>query len=735
MKNLKEKKRVIVESSSEEDEEDFEGHEDKDIEETSGDEIEDESKNDDNDEVEEEEIEGEEDESEAEDNDAEDVESKLNNLGNEGSKKGEISYSDKSFEELGIGKWLTKQLNEYGLTRPTPVQGNCIPKILEGSDVLGCAKTGTGKTLAFALPILQKLAVDPYGVFAVILTPTRELATQISDQFIAFGRPLNLQVCTEKKKVIVESSSEEDEEDFEGNEDEDIEETSGDEIEDESKNDDNDEVEEEIEGEENESEAEDNDAEDVESKLNNLGNEGSKKGEISYSVKSFEELGIGKWLTKQLNEYGLTRPTPVQGNCIPKVLEGSDVLGCAKTGTGKTLAFALPILQKLAVDPYGVFAVILTPTRELATQISDQFIAFGRPLNLQVCTVTGGRDQMAQGNELARKPHVVVATPGRLADYIESDPITIGKLFKRIQFLVLDEADQMLDGPYAAQLKIIFQAMGKKRQTLLFSATITSALTKLHQVSIHKPYFFEDIDDVKTVEKLEQRYVLCPKGVKDAYLVYVVKNFYENRNGRSVLVFAHTCRECQALALMFKGLGFNILKYVFSALSDFRSKKIRILICTDVAARGLDVPHVDLVVNHNIPREPKTYVHRVGRSARAGRFGSSVAFVTQYDISLLRDIEKLVGRKLEKLPVSHKKVTTYVTDVLLLKREAEIKLERQKFGEQREIYKRKDLAMKGYSQEDIEKIMSDSKSRKRQPPVTSKMESLANRKTAKKRKA
>uniref|UniRef100_A0AC35F8H0 RNA helicase n=1 Tax=Panagrolaimus sp. PS1159 TaxID=55785 RepID=A0AC35F8H0_9BILA len=526
----------------------------------------------------------------------------------------------------------------------------------------------------------------------------------------------------EKKKLVVaESSSEEEEEESveieDEGDDEDIEESSGDEVEDESEKD----VEVEVGESEADSGAEDDengveDAEDGEEKssedeeLETLGNEGSKKAEITFSDKSFEELGIGKWLTKQLNEYGLTRPTPVQAYCIPKILEGSDVLGCAKTGTGKTLAFALPILQKLAVDPYGIFGVILTPTRELATQISDQFIAFGliltptrelatqisdqfiafgRPVNLQVCTVTGGKDMMAQGNELARQPHIVVATPGRLADYIESDPI-------------------------------IFQAMGKKRQTLLFSATITSALTKLHQVSIHKPFFFEDIDHVKTVEKLEQRYVLCPKGVKDAYLVYVVKNFYENRNGRSVLIFAHTCRECQALALMFKGLGFNVgslhsmipQKERNAALNDFRSKKIRILICTDVAARGLDIPHVDLVVNHNIPREPKVYVHRVGRSARAGRFGSSVAFVTQYDISLLRDIEKLIGKKLEKLPVSHKKVTTYVTDVLLLKREAEIKLERQKFGEQREIYKRKDLAMNGYSQEDIEKIMSDSKSRK-----------------------
>ena len=171
--------------------------------------------------------------------------------------------------------------------------------------------------------------------------------------------------------------------------------------------------------------------------------------------------------------------------------------------------------------------------------------------------------------------------------------------------MVLDEADQMLDGPYGNELKKIFKVLPKERHTLLFSATITSALTQLHQVSIKKPYFFEDVDEVKTVEKLEQRYVLCPISVKDAYLVYVVKQFYENRTDGSVLIFSQTCRECQALALMFKGLGFGVgslhsmipQKDRNNALSQFRSKKIRILICTDVAARGLDIPHVSFKID------------------------------------------------------------------------------------------------------------------------------------------
>uniref|UniRef100_A0A915CNY9 RNA helicase n=1 Tax=Ditylenchus dipsaci TaxID=166011 RepID=A0A915CNY9_9BILA len=228
-------------------------------------------------------------------------------------------------------------------------------------------------------------------------------------------------------------------------------------------------------------------------------------------------------------------------------------------------------------------------------------------MNLKISVIIGGRYQVVQAQELIKRPHIVVATPGRLADHIESDPEGIAKLLKTIKFFVLDEADQLLT------LQTIFKAVPKQRQTLLFSATITSALNQLHQVSIKKPFFFEDDSDVKTVDRLEQRYVLCPNGVKDAYLVYVVKNFYTQRESSSILVFTHTCRECQALSLMFKALGFEvgslhsqiIQSQRTASLTRFRSGKIRILICTDVAARGLDIPHVDLVINHNVPRFPK----------------------------------------------------------------------------------------------------------------------------------
>uniref|UniRef100_A0A183EWH5 Helicase C-terminal domain-containing protein n=1 Tax=Gongylonema pulchrum TaxID=637853 RepID=A0A183EWH5_9BILA len=271
-------------------------------------------------------------------------------------------------------------------------------------------------------------------------------------------------------------------------------------------------------------------------------------------------------------------------------------------------------------------------------------------------------------------------------------------------------------------LKTVLGFLPKQRQTLLFSATITSALSQLHQVSVKRPYFFEDKSDVATVDKLEQKYVLCPTAVKDAYLVYVVKIFHEKHPDSSVLIFSHTCRECQALAIMFSGLGFQVgslhsqisQQERSSALTKFRSGRTRILICTDVASRGLDIPHVDLVVNHNVPQNPKTYIHRVGRSARAGRFGCALTFVTQYDIFLLQEIEKVVGKKLGKLPVSDKKVSQYVTQVLVTKREAEIKLDRQNFGERKAINKRKEMLMAGIDPDEVEKAMKAQQEKRKQ---------------------
>nr|CAD2205189.1 unnamed protein product [Meloidogyne enterolobii] len=426
---------------------------------------------------------------------------------------------------------------------------------------------------------------------------------------------------------------------------------------------------------------------------------------MEHSCVNFRDIGITTWLTKQLEELNLRHPTPVQINCIPKILDGSDVLGCAKTGTGKTLAFVLPILQQLSSDPFGIFALILTPTRELAFQIGDQFNALGRQLNLKCSIIVGGRHQNGSSTGISR-----------LADHLQSDQLGIARLLSTIRFLVLDEADRLLDPAYALQ-----------RQTLLFSATITDALDKLHQLSIRKPYFFEEKDQIQTVKGLEQSFVLCPHTFIDAYLVYIVKEFYTSRESSSILVFVKTCRECQTLALMFKKLGFEVgslhsevlQSLRMSSLARFRSGRIRIMICTDVAARGLDIPHVDLVVNHNVPRCPKSYLHRVGRSARAGRFGAAVTFVTQHDVLLLRSIEQVIGEKMEQIQVPHHEVTLYAAKVLATKREAEIRLENQdnNSDDRKENWRRKELILQGMDDKLIEKEISRWKDNRKSKPI------------------
>ena len=202
---------------------------------------------------------------------------------------------------------------------------------------------------------------------------------------------------------------------------------------------------------------------------------------------TFQSLGLNDWLVKQCRIFGLTAPTPVQAACIPPTLNGQDILACAKTGSGKTAAFALPILQKLCEEPYGIFAVVITPTRELAFQIAEQFKVLGKPINLKTVVITGGRDMVQQGLDLASKPHIVISTPGRLADHLEScNTFSLA----RVKFVVMDECDRLLEDGFGDQLKSIFSALPPKRQTLLFSATLTDTLKKLPQMNEKKPFFW-----------------------------------------------------------------------------------------------------------------------------------------------------------------------------------------------------------------------------------------------------
>ncbi|KAL5543721.1 hypothetical protein UlMin_007505 [Ulmus minor] len=438
----------------------------------------------------------------------------------------------------------------------------------------------------------------------------------------------------------------------------------------------------------------------------------------SSSTTTFEELGLGDWAVKTCKELGMRKPTAVQAHCIPKILAGRDVIGLAQTGSGKTAAFALPILQRLAEDRFGVFALVITPTRELAYQLAEQFRALGSCLRLRCSVIVGGMDMLTQTKSLISRPHVVIATPGRIKVLLENNP-DVPAVFSRTKFLVLDEADRVLDVGFEEELRVVFQSLPKNRQTLLFSATMTSNLEKLLEVSANKAYFYEAYEGFKTVGTLKEQYLLVPRDVKDVYLSHVVSKM-NNMGIRSAIIFVSTLRSCQLLSLLLEELGHDAAALHsmksqalrLSALHRFKSGQAPILIATDIASRGLDIPTVDLVINYDIPRFPRDYVHRVGRTARAGRRGLAVSFVSQYDIELIQEIEAVIGKQLESFECKENEVLSDIKRVYSARRVALMKMRDDGFEERAQDRKKqnmKTLAEKGLLDKRSEKRKRENK--------------------------
>ncbi|RYR63280.1 hypothetical protein Ahy_A04g021079 isoform B [Arachis hypogaea] len=259
----------------------------------------------------------------------------------------------------------------------------------------------------------------------------------------------------------------------------------------------------------------------------------------SSSASTFAQLGLAEWAVKTCGELGMKRPRRVQSHCIPRVLEGRHVLGIDETGSGKTAAFALPILHRLSEHPFGVFALVVTPTRELAFQLAEQFRALGSCLHLRIAVVVGGMDMLRQTKELAARPHVVIATPGRIKALLENPDIPL--VFARTKFLVLDEADRVLDVGFQEELKFIFKCLPENRQNLFFSATTTSNLQKLSERYQDRLYVYEAYEGLKTVQTLKQQAMFIPKKVKEVYLMHILSKM-EDMDIRSAIVFISTCR-------------------------------------------------------------------------------------------------------------------------------------------------------------------------------------------------
>ncbi|XP_014280268.1 probable ATP-dependent RNA helicase DDX47 [Halyomorpha halys] len=372
---------------------------------------------------------------------------------------------------------------------------------------------------------------------------------------------------------------------------------------------------------------------------------------------TFKDLGVIDVLCEACEKLKWSEPTKIQKEAIPLAIAGRDVIGLAETGSGKTAAFALPILQALLEHPQRYFALILTPTRELAFQISEQFEALGSGIGVKTAIIVGGMDMMSQAMVLAKKPHVLIATPGRLVDHLEN---TKGFNLKAVKYLVMDEADRILNMDFEIEVDKILRVMPRERRTFLFSATMTKKVQKLQRACLRNPVKVEVSTKYTTVEKLQQYYIFIPLRYKDVYLVYLLNEMA----GNSFMIFCATCNGTMKTALMLRNLGMSAIPLNgqmsqnkrLAALTKFRAKSRTALISTDVASRGLDIPHVDVVINFDIPTHSKDYIHRVGRTARAGRSGIAVTFVTQYDVELYQRIEHLIGKKLPKFETKDEEV-------------------------------------------------------------------------------
>ncbi|PLW12328.1 hypothetical protein PCANC_17127 [Puccinia coronata f. sp. avenae] len=476
------------------------------------------------------------------------------------------------------------------------------------------------------------------------------------------------------------------------------------------------------------------------------------KTRLSSSL-TFSSLGVQPDLVAALTAMSITSPSEIQQKAIPDILAGRDCIGSSHTGSGKTVAFAIPILQALAKDPISCFCLILTPTRELAFQIGSQFKVLGSLAipGFTYSVVVGGMDMISQALDLNKRPHVIIATPGRLVDHIKSGEGEVGRWnLRRCKFLVLDEADRMLTPTFAEPLSYLINEQlppASERQTLLFTATVTEPVLALSEKTPppgkQKPVVHLcGPSRINLPPTLKQFYSFIPSQVKDVYLYYILLNVcdltglapppqrqkapkskkmkYSNKAKRLIdedeepdpvsnlpqtIIFVSKPRVAEQLHLLLdsshlpypiksRSLHSNLSQIQrLDAICEFEERQVPVLISTDLGSRGLDLKQVKLVINWNVPLEPNEYVHRVGRTARRNQGGegngASISLVTEHDIECVLKVEEHIASKLELIDLKEDKVLEYLNPISKAKREAELDLNEMKFGQRQLIHKRK----------------------------------------------
>lgn len=365
---------------------------------------------------------------------------------------------------------------------------------------------------------------------------------------------------------------------------------------------------------------------------------------------SFEKLNLIEPIFKSLQAEGYTKPTPIQEQSIPVLLERRDLLGCAQTGTGKTAAFAIPILQLLHQDelykkgPAGIKALILTPTRELAIQIGESFTAYGKLLRIKHTVIFGGVPQRSQTDALRAGVDILIATPGRLLDLMDQRYVRL----EHLKTFVLDEADRMLDMGFIHDVKKIIGRIPTKRQTIFFSATMPAEISKLADTILTNPVRVEVTPVSSTANTVRQEIYFVDKNNKRSLLLHLLKDNAIN----TALVFTRTkhgadrvAKDLNRAGVMAEAIHGNKSQNARQrALSNFKLQQTRVLVATDIAARGIDIDELSHVINYELPNIPETYVHRIGRTGRAGASGISISFCDAEERAYLKDIQKLIGK-------------------------------------------------------------------------------------------
>lgn len=367
---------------------------------------------------------------------------------------------------------------------------------------------------------------------------------------------------------------------------------------------------------------------------------------------TFKDLNITEPILKAIEEKGYANPTPIQVKAIPTALTGKDILGCAQTGTGKTAAFAIPIIQHLQAlknRDKSIKALILTPTRELALQISECIDDYAKYTQVRHGVIFGGVNQRAQVNMLHKGVDILVATPGRLLDLMNQGYIHLDN----VRHFVLDEADRMLDMGFIHDIKRLLPKLPKEKQTLFFSATMPDTIIALTNSLLKQPVKIAITPKSSTVDTIEQTIYFVEKKEKSKLLISIL----HKTEGQSVLVFSRTKHNADRIVRVLSkaGIGSQAIhgnksqNARQSALENFKTGKIRVMIATDIAARGIDINELPLVINYDLPDVPETYVHRIGRTGRAGNLGTALTFCSQEERKLVNDIQKLTGKKLSKV--------------------------------------------------------------------------------------